>query len=346
MTGTLRGVSRQRGTGRAKASRWIGVVLVSVVAGCKADSPTKPEIDLAGPSYAKGGGGGGGGGSGGGGSIVVQTVNPPSAVRDTTIDVTITGSGFASGARAVWSVAGDTSQVHVKSTKFVSSTQLIAQIEVPATATVASYDVEVMLRDGKKGIGAELFEVLIGDPLASFHFPVGAAVDVRSDDLYQTAGYSVYSTGVCGVYAKMYATGSLASGGDATMQTNNNRYRDHKCPAYPRTLTLTYSDGVVETAPVFMNVRNVQSGISSIGIGATVKRALAIQTPRCEQLLWSSVRQGVPIPADSVLVTRLASDTWRVQSQPPPNNKASCQANGVVYDMDVDFTVVTDRPLP
>ena len=345
MTWTLRGVSGQRGAGRAKALRWIGVVMVTVVAGCRADSPTKPEIDLAGPSFAKGGPGGGGSG-GGGGAVVVQTVNPPSAVRDTTINVTITGSGFASGARAVWSVGGDTSQVHVKSTKFVSSTQLVAQVEVPATATVASYDVEVMLRDGKKGVGAELFEVLMGDPLASFLFPIDGALDVQSDGLFGAGDYSVYSTAVCGVYAKMYATEHLSNSGDATMQTNNNRFRDHKCPGYPRTLTLTYSDGVVETAPVFMNVRRVQTSTSSIPIGETVKRPLAIQTPRCEQLLWSSVRQGVPIEADSVFVTRLASDTWRVQSQPSPNNRASCLTNGVVYNMDVDFTVVTDRPLP
>ena len=340
--------TRGWGTERVKGLVWTALVLVAAVAGCRGDSPTGSGVDLRDPSFAKGGSGAGGGGGGGGGAApTVDAVAPTSAAQDTTIDVTISGTGFTSGARAVWSLGGDTTQVHVKSTKYVSSTQLVARIIVPAAAPVASYDVEVYLKDGKKGVGAEMFEVLEGDPTAVFQLPLDdATLAVRSDRLYVTGAYSFYGNGVCGVHSKIFATTAASNSGDAIMHTNNAKFTDRKCAAYPREVTLTYSDGVTESSPVFMNVRGVQNTTYAIPIGATVKRSFAIQSPRCEQLLWSGERQGVPIAADSVLVTRLASDTWRVQTQPPPNDRASCRLSGEIYHMSVDFIITTDRPLP
>ena len=340
----VEGTAGKSVTRYARQLTWTAVVLLGSVAGCRGDAPTSSEIELGSPSLAKGGGGSGGGG-GGGTAPTVSAVAPSAAVQDTTVDVTISGSGFTSGARAVWSLGGDTTQVHVKSTKYVSSSQLVARIIVPATAPVASYDVEVLLKDGKKGVGAELFEVLQGDPFTTFHIPLDdGGLSVKSDRLFTSGGYSAYANGMCGVESNIFATTAGSNSGDAIMQTGNARSGDRTC--VPRKLTLSYPDAVTETVSVFMNVRRVQNTTFAIPIGQTVKRSFAIQTPRCEQLLWSGERQGVPIAADSVLVTRIAADTWRVQTQPAPNNRASCRLNGQVYPMSADFTITADRPLP
>ena len=117
----------------------------------------------------------------------------------------------------MWSLGGDTTKVHVKSTKYVSSSQLVAQIIVPPTAPVASYDVQVLLREGKKGVGAELFEVLEGTPWAAFHFPLDdGLLAVQSDHLYINGAYSAYTNDVCGVRSLIF-TGELPGSGDATM---------------------------------------------------------------------------------------------------------------------------------
>ena len=80
---------------------WTAVVLLGSVAGCRGDAPTSSEIELGSPSLAKGGGGSGGSG-GGGTAPTVSAVAPWAAVQDTTVEVSISGSGFSSGARAVW----------------------------------------------------------------------------------------------------------------------------------------------------------------------------------------------------------------------------------------------------
>ena len=193
---------------------------------------------------------------------------------------------------------------------------------------------------------AGLAKAPVTDPTATFKFPLDdAALSVKSDQLFGDATYSLYAEAVCGVHAKIFATAELSNSGDATMQTNNARYRDRKCASYPRTLTLVYTADTTETTPVFMNVRQIHNTSFHIPVGTTINRGLAIQTPRCEQLLWASTRQGVPIDADSVLVTRVSADTWRVQTQPAPNNRAWCLTNGATYNMNVDFTIVSSRAL-
>src|SRR5690349_15363596 len=81
--------------------------------------------------------------------------------------VTITGSGFAPGAVASWQRNGDSTKVHVTNTQYVSSTQLIATIDIAPDADLAFYDVAVTNSDRKKGIGTELFEVTTAVSLGS-----------------------------------------------------------------------------------------------------------------------------------------------------------------------------------
>lgn len=193
---------------------------------------------------------------------------------------------------------------------------------------------------------AGLAKATVTDPTATFQFPLSdAGLSVKSDGLFGDGTYSLYAEGECGVHAKIFATAELSNSGDATMQTNNARYRDRKCPSYPRTLTFVYTADTSETTAVFMNVRQIHNTTYHIPVGTTVLRGLAIQTPRCEQLLWARTRQGVEIEADSVLVTRVSADTWRVQTQPAPDDRAWCVTNGASYNMSVDFTIVASRAL-
>jgi hypothetical protein len=91
----------------------------------------------------------------------VSAANPASARQGTvTLDVQISGSGFDDGSQASWQLNGVTyPKIAVNSTKFVSSTSLTANITVALDAAPVTYDIAVVTRTGKKGIGAELFTV-------------------------------------------------------------------------------------------------------------------------------------------------------------------------------------------
>ena len=94
--------------------------------------------------------------------ISVTSATPDSATQDTTVDVTISGSNFVSGATATWALAGvaDPTQVRTNRTTYVSSRKIIANITISATATVAKWDVQVTAGT-KGGIGTEMFAIKV-----------------------------------------------------------------------------------------------------------------------------------------------------------------------------------------
>ncbi len=132
----------------------LAVGVATLLAACSSDSASRA-IAPVGASLAKTAGSG----------PSVNSTNPSYAHRDTTLDVHVLGNGFSSGATAVWSLGGDTTRVHVNRTTYVGSGELIANITIPAGAPLATYDVAVTLRTGKKGVGSELFEVTTAEPL-------------------------------------------------------------------------------------------------------------------------------------------------------------------------------------
>ncbi len=168
-------------------TRRLAAVLLLAFAACQSDAPTSTRVPDA-ANLAKGGSGGAGGKGGGGGGPTVASTNPSYAHRDTTLDVHVFGSGFTSGAKATWVLSGDTTLVHVKSTTVVSSGELVANVEVPAGAPLALYDVQVALVDGKKGVGAELFEISTAVVLDTGTNGGDAVVYAISEDL-SVAGY-------------------------------------------------------------------------------------------------------------------------------------------------------------
>ena len=229
------------------------------------------------------------GGSGGGGatSIAVTSASPATAAQDTTLDVTIYGSGFVKGAMATWSLKGDTSLVHVKATKLVNSTQLIATVTVPGTAPVASYDVQVALSDGKKGVGAELFTVTLADPTVTWMLPLAdAGLALTSDRKFAdaTGTYSVYSDGVCAVstWVEMAADDPFPGFAHISMSGNGKS-------SCARSFMLRYPDGTTELQGGATQ-RGLEDLTRIIAPGETQPRTLAILAAaarsRCGRVLF------------------------------------------------------------
>jgi len=285
-------------------------------------------------------------GTGGGGStsISVTSTSPATAAQDTTLDVTINGSGFVKGAMATWSLNGDTTLVHVKATKLVSSTQLIATVSVPAAAPVASYDVQVTLSDGHKGVGAELFVVTLADPTVTWMLPLAdAGLALKSDRKLadSTGTYSVYADGLCGVTTWVEMAANDPFPGFAHLSTNGNGRS-----SCSRSLTLVYPDGVSE-AQTGATQRGLEDFTRLIAPGETQKRTLAIlpasARSRCGRVLFGQGSQGAGVGSDSVLVTRVDARTWHIRSN-ADQNLALCENTSELFHMPVDFLIVADDP--
>jgi hypothetical protein len=136
-------------------------VLVLLVAGCS-EPANAPLNAPAGAQFAQSST-----------SLAVKTASPAEAPLDTTLDVQVSGSGFEVGARANWLLNGNPdSRVRTNSTRFVSSTSLVANITIAADAVPDSYDVAVVTSSGKTGIGTDLFTVLAMELLSG---PSGAS---------------------------------------------------------------------------------------------------------------------------------------------------------------------------
>jgi len=98
-------------------------------------------------------------------SVTVSGTVPSDGLQATTVDVTVNGSGFDQGATATLPLNGVVDpRVHVNSTRYVKSTQLVANVTIAPDAPTLKYDVAVLDVSGKKGIGSELFTVNVPPP--------------------------------------------------------------------------------------------------------------------------------------------------------------------------------------
>src|SRR5262245_17680953 len=103
------------GNGRAARNRAFGIAhgialaLATCLAACSDGTPSRTAAPVT-PTLAKTGGTG----------PSVQSTSPAYSHRDTTLDVHVLGSGFAAGAKAAWSLGGDTTIVRVNRTTYIS----------------------------------------------------------------------------------------------------------------------------------------------------------------------------------------------------------------------------------
>jgi probable HAF family extracellular repeat protein len=144
--------------------RWSLVATVLAVSACSEPTATN---DAGRPLYATGG------------SVTVASVDPSGAPQGTTLDVTVTGSGYDKGSQVAFLLGGtETIRVKVNRTTFVSSKQLTANVSIASDAVPALYDVRVTTAGGKKGIGTERFAVELYVELGTFGGS-GSAADIN-----------------------------------------------------------------------------------------------------------------------------------------------------------------------
>jgi probable HAF family extracellular repeat protein len=92
----------------------------------------------------------------------VDSFIPDQAPRGTTLDVRVLGSGFDDGSQVNLEMDGlTTGAVRTNSTRFVSPQELVANITIAADAEPGIYQVVVIARNGKRGIGLEGFTISV-----------------------------------------------------------------------------------------------------------------------------------------------------------------------------------------
>jgi hypothetical protein len=192
------------------------------------------------------------------------------------------------------------------------------------------------------------------DPTATWKIPLAdAGLSLKSDHLFGDGTYSVYADGTCTVGAKIFATTAFSNTGDATIEMGYPSGR--KCG---RAITVTYPDAGSETLATFSNLNQLQNTdpATVIHVGSSALRRLivgfevaSLKNPtasRCGRVIFGD-NGNVGAGTDKLVVTRIDATTWRVQSQPSPNDRALCERLNTIYaGMVVDFLVVSSAPLP
>ena len=201
--------------------------------------------------------------------IKVTSADPPSAPQGTVnLNVTIRGSGFKNGAQGNFFVTGTQNPggIVVNQTTFLSSSKLVANIDVADTALISKFDIEV-LSNGRRGKGTELFAVTEkGNALASL-IPVEAVFrdfssdKIRSDGLGLDGGLSS---------ASAYNDSEICVIGHA--DNTNGRFflrsdgRDSACEiqSIDRKLVLDFTDALEHTGGCIVDDAFGQAGTLDI----------------------------------------------------------------------------------
>ena len=128
--------------------------------------------------------------------VTVNSALPNSAGQGTlNLNVTISGKGFKKGAVSQFFVTGTTNPggISVTSTSFVSSSSVIANINVSDTAVISGFDIALTNPDGTSGKGSDSFAVLAptaNGKCTSGSLPAGVTLAAT---LNPTSGSPVYT---------------------------------------------------------------------------------------------------------------------------------------------------------
>ena len=288
-------------------------------------------------------------------NLTVTAASPDSAGRDTTLSIAVAGTGFDNGSTVQFARGGIVDpKLHVNGVAFVSGSKLNANVTIAVDAALGSYDVAVTTSTGKKGVGSELFAVVMTNATATWTIPLAdAGLALRSDHKSSDGTNSVYANGVCTVSGTLYAGGT----GDVTIQTSVTKGK-----SCGRAFTLLYPDGVTETVAAFANLASLEGAGSTIPVGSTVRRHMnfAPGSPngspgsnqsRCGGLYFGVGRLGNGVGSDSLLVTRVDGRTWHVYSDlavyaDGVHDRVLCGSTNTLYAMPVDFTVISSKTEP
>lgn len=163
------------------------VMLVAVLAGCAGERPNPVEPGQ--PQFARGGTG-----------PTVSSADPAWGKQGEAGKlVAVIGSGFLPGDQAIWQLNGvPAPDITVRSTAYVSSTRLVATIDIAPTAPLTFYDIAVTSTGRKGGIGSLKFEVTTATPLPTLSGsgPVSTAFGISDAGLMvgQTNGFAAVWT--------------------------------------------------------------------------------------------------------------------------------------------------------
>lgn len=313
--------------------------------------------------------------------MTVSSAIPDSANQDTTLDVTINGSGFVAGTNANWALSGiqDPTQVRTNSTKYVSSRKIVANITISSTAAVLKWDIVVSAAGTKGGIGTELFAIKakrittdtkanlvwndtvnVGAPGAA---PVWESALITGD--YRKLDGAPLSNGKSGEFQYNFC------GSDSYMQNSTMSFPDAALNFDPDHLYDPASmDAVCRgkryyqfyfagrgSAPLQFGPQHYALKLGTLAVGDTMLEEVhfGIQQTNCNALHFNDIYA----PATNARVTRL-TDTltaygptrrWRVQSQ--GTHRAMCtlftnkgpKPTGVTYYLPFAF-VVTEVHAP
>ena len=287
------------------------------------------------------------------GNPTVNSTTPDSASQGTTIDVHVFGTGFTDGAAATWQRNGvaNPNKVKTNSTQVISSTELVANITIADTADVASWDVQVALVGGKKGIGTELFTVTPKVPPpqqttgttssgARWEFgTLGTSIDPAGNVTLHPAGIfgdnrdvdgndfgaspptdsivgvvsGAYENAHCGQALPIYWWGAFQATGDATFDPSVSTF-----PCRPRPYRIVFDGATLAPTQFLLNARRVMQ----VAVGSPTRMVtwFRVSQPNCTRLaIGTLAADGVSAATGGIRITRLASapPTSHLLSQHP-----------------------------
>jgi hypothetical protein len=285
-----------------------------LLAGCDGQ-PSEPQVD--GILLARGGGGK---------PPKVDEADPPSAPQDTTLDVRVLGSNFDDGSTVEYTIDGvPQAQVRTNGVTFVNESELVSNVTIDLDALVDLYDVEVMTSRGKKGIGADKFQVVEkgGGPRPPDPSIIETFRDADTDNI-QSDGAGVYEDGVCGVSATF-------NGNDARLHLDKIHPRDRAACGPERTISVAFTNRADGSPPAsqdadtvgafFLIVEDVELVTEADGTvltygtigGAGCGLGLRFDPNEDPQSDWLQVTKN-PGPGE----------TWTIATQPNSDDVAVC----------------------
>lgn len=282
---------------------------VALTLGLGAACSDKVPTEAGGPPIALAPGGGGPGPQ-------VDATDPQSGQQATTLDVRVLGQNFASGAKVDFLLNGlKTPGVKTNSTRFVSSTEVVANITIASDAVVDRYDVQVSLAGKKPGVGIELFAVCSQGP------------PVQCDPIPLVITFGQGVTGTDALRGDDIANSSYPTPGHISGNGNLAFWLGEDNPRFVR-VTSTAFDGLTRRR-IFTNNHTNPGGDDSLGLRGMVSGSTGSAVFEAELHVRSNdpyevIRYGkdcsgtgssggTVVPATKAITTRSADGrTWTI----------------------------------
>ena len=216
---------------------------------------------------------------------VISSISPSSiAGSDSDVDITITGSFFASGA-TVKAIGQDLSEIAAASVTFNSATEIVANFDGTSFADAQEdYDIEVTNPSGLSGKGNDLLAVNASPVFTTAAGSLGTIIDSQRSSYSLSTAAATDSEGASLTYA--VASGSIPSGLSLNTSTGAiTGTADAVGSDTTSTFTISASDGtntntrqftITVNAPVITSYTSTGSFTYSVPSGITAVDVLVV----------------------------------------------------------------------